>query len=48
VASVLPLASSLGLVHLPVLYWPILLLTLLPTQRLTQTVKVWLLWKKWI
>jgi len=43
-----PLASSLGLVHLPVLYWPILLLTLLAYAGLTQTVKVWLLWKRWI
>jgi Mg2+-importing ATPase len=43
-----PLASSLGLVHLPGLYWPILLATLLAYSCLTQSVKVWLLWKKWI
>jgi Mg2+-importing ATPase len=43
-----PLASSLGLVHLPGLYWPILLLTLLAYTGLTQSVKVWLLWRKWI
>ncbi|MGA1983749.1 MAG: magnesium-translocating P-type ATPase [Acidobacteriaceae bacterium] len=43
-----PLASSLGLVHLPGLYWPILLLTLLAYSGLTQLAKVWLLWKKWI
>jgi Mg2+-importing ATPase len=43
-----PLASSLGLVHLPGLYWPILLVTLLAYSCLTQSVKVWLLWKKWI
>jgi Mg2+-importing ATPase len=43
-----PLASSLGLVHLPGLYWPILLATLLAYTCLTQGVKVWLLWKKWI
>ena len=43
-----PLASSLGLVHLPRLYWPILLLTLLAYAGLTQSVKVWLLWRKWI
>ena len=43
-----PLASSLGLVHLPMLYWPILLATLLAYTCLTQGVKVWLLWKKWI
>jgi Mg2+-importing ATPase len=43
-----PLASSLGLVHLPGLYWPILLLTLFAYSGLTQSIKVWLLWKKWI
>jgi Mg2+-importing ATPase len=43
-----PLASSLGLTHLPALYWPILLLTLLAYVSLTQAIKVWLLRKKWI
>ena len=43
-----PLASSLGLVHLPGLYWPILLVTLLAYSCLAQTIKVWLLRKKWI
>jgi Mg2+-importing ATPase len=43
-----PLASSLGLVHLPGLYWPILLATLLAYSCLTQAIKVWLLWRKWI
>jgi P-type Mg2+ transporter len=43
-----PLASSLGLVHLPRLYWPILLLTLLGYVGLTQIIKVWLLRMKWI
>jgi Mg2+-importing ATPase len=43
-----PLASSLGLTHLPGLYWPILLLTLLAYTGLTQGVKVWLLKMKWI
>jgi Mg2+-importing ATPase len=43
-----PLGPSLGLVHLPGLYWPILLATLLAYSCLTQGVKVWLLWKKWI
>jgi Mg2+-importing ATPase len=43
-----PLASSLGLVHLPGLYWPILLATLLAYSGLTQAIKVGLLWKKWI
>jgi Mg2+-importing ATPase len=43
-----PLASALGLVHLPGLYWPILLATMLAYSCLTQGIKVWLLWKKWI
>jgi len=43
-----PLASSLGLVQLPPLYWPILMLTLLGYVILTQMIKVWLLRKKWI
>jgi Mg2+-importing ATPase len=43
-----PLAPSLGLTHLPGLYWPILLLTLLAYVSLTQAIKVWLLRKKWI
>src|SRR6202142_2666727 len=43
-----PLASSLGLVHLPGLYWPILLATLFAYSCLTQTIKVLLLWKTWI
>ena len=43
-----PLASSLGLVHLPGLYWPILLATLFAYSCLTQGIKVWLLQKKWI
>jgi hypothetical protein len=41
-----PLASSLGLVHLPHLYWPILIMTLLAYMRLTQTIKVWFARKK--
>jgi Mg2+-importing ATPase len=43
-----PLASLLGLVHLPGLYWPILLVTLLAYSCLTQSVKGWLLGRKWI
>jgi P-type Mg2+ transporter len=43
-----PLASALGLTHLPGLYWPILMLTLLAYVSLTQVIKVWLLRKKWI
>jgi Mg2+-importing ATPase len=43
-----PLAASLGLTHLPRMYWPILMLTLLGYVSLTQVIKVWLLRKKWI
>jgi Mg2+-importing ATPase len=43
-----PLASSLGLTHLPQMYWPILMLTLLSYVLLTQTMKVWLLRRRWI
>ena len=43
-----PLASSLGLVHLPGLYWPILVVTLFAYMALTQVIKVWLLRKRWI
>ncbi len=43
-----PLAPALGFTHLPRLYWPILLLTLLSYVALTQVIKVWLLRKRWI
>jgi len=43
-----PIAASLGFTELPRMYWPILLLTLLAYLGLTQTMKVWLLRKKWI
>jgi Mg2+-importing ATPase len=43
-----PAASALGFSHLPALYWPILLLTLLSYMLLTQGVKTWLLRRKWI
>ena len=43
-----PVASSLGLAHLPAMYWPILLLTLVAYTGLTQAVKIWLLRIKWI
>ena len=43
-----PLAPSLGLVQLPRLYWPILMLTLLGYVSFTQVIKAWLLRKKWI
>jgi P-type Mg2+ transporter len=43
-----PLATYLGFVPLPTLFWPLLLLTLLCYVALTQIVKVWLLRKSWI
>ena len=43
-----PLASSLGFTHLPNLYWPILVVTMLAYVVLTQGIKVWLLRRKWI
>jgi Mg2+-importing ATPase len=43
-----PIASALGFTHLPRLYWPILLVTLLGYVGLTQIIKVWLLRKQWI
>jgi Mg2+-importing ATPase len=43
-----PVASALGFTHLPPLYWPILMLTLLAYMGLTQTIKVLLLRKQWI
>jgi P-type Mg2+ transporter len=43
-----PLASALGFTHLPPLYWPILMLTLLGYVGLTQIIKVGLLRKQWI
>ena len=43
-----PLASALGFTHLPPMYWPILVLTLLGYMGLTQIIKVWLLRKHWI
>jgi Mg2+-importing ATPase len=39
---------SYACTHLPGLYWPILLLTLLGYMGLTQIIKVWLLRKRWI
>jgi Mg2+-importing ATPase len=43
-----PLGPSLGLTHLPRMYWPILILTMLAYMSLTQATKIWLLRKKWI
>ena len=43
-----PLATSLGFVPLPPLYWPLLLLTLICYVGLTQVVKTWLIRKSWV
>jgi Mg2+-importing ATPase len=43
-----PVASALGFTHLPRMYWPILMLTLLAYMGLTQIIKVWLLRMRWI
>jgi Mg2+-importing ATPase len=43
-----PLASALGLVALPPLYWPLLFATLLCYLGLTQVIKMWLAKKGWI
>ena len=43
-----PLASALGFTHLPGMFWPILMLTLLGYVGLTQSIKFWLLRKHWI
>jgi Mg2+-importing ATPase len=39
--TVSPLASTLGFITLPALYWPLLLITLVAYVALTQMVKVW-------
>ena len=43
-----PLAAALGFSHLPPLFWPILLLTLVAYVCLTQFIKAWLLRRRWI
>ncbi len=43
-----PVAQALGFVPLPLIYWPILLVTLLCYVVLTQAMKMWLLRKAWI
>ncbi len=43
-----PFGAALGLRPLPQLYWPLIILTLACYTFLTQTVKVWLLRRKWI
>jgi Mg2+-importing ATPase len=48
VAAVFPTGLFAGPHHLPRMYWPILMLTLLAYMGLTQGVKVWLLRMKWM
>ena len=43
-----PVATALGFTQLPLLYWPILFLTVLCYVVLTQVVKMWLIRKAWI
>jgi Mg2+-importing ATPase len=43
-----PVGPALGFTHLPWMYWPILLLTLLSYMMLTQVIKMWLLHRHWI
>jgi Mg2+-importing ATPase len=43
-----PLATALGFVPLPPLYWLLLLITLLCYVGLTQVIKVWLVRKSWV
>lgn len=43
-----PVGSYLGFTPLPPLYWPLLAITLLCYVLLAQTLKMWLLQKKWI
>jgi Mg2+-importing ATPase len=43
-----PLATPLGFVPLPPLYWLILLATLLCYVGLTQLIKTWLIRKSWV
>ncbi len=43
-----PVASALGFTPLPLLYWPILLETLLCHVVLTQAVKMWPIRKAWV
>lgn len=43
-----PAAPALGFTHLPHLYWPILMLTLLAYMCVTQLAKVWLLSREWL
>jgi len=43
-----PIGPALGFQPLPQFYWPLIVLTLLCYTVLTQTVKGWLLRRRWI
>ena len=43
-----PFAAALGFVALPLLYWPVLLITSLAYVMLTQVVKMWLIRTAWL
>jgi P-type Mg2+ transporter len=43
-----PIGPWMGLVPLPIRYWPLLLITLISYVVLTQGVKVWLIRRNWI
>jgi Mg2+-importing ATPase len=43
-----PIGVWLGFVPLPILYWPLLFITLLLYVVLTQVAKMWLVRKLWI
>ena len=43
-----PIGPSLGFTTLPLLYWPLLALTLLAYMVLTQAVKTWLIRRAWV
>ncbi|HUK41152.1 MAG TPA: cation transporting ATPase C-terminal domain-containing protein [Candidatus Acidoferrales bacterium] len=43
-----PVASALGFVPLPALFWPLLLATLVCYVGLTQLIKMWLIRKAWV
>ena len=43
-----PVASALGFVPLPALFWPLLLVTLVCYVGLTQLIKMWLIRKAWV
>ncbi|MGB9712143.1 MAG: magnesium-translocating P-type ATPase [Dissulfurimicrobium hydrothermale] len=43
-----PIAGTLGFVRPPLMYWPLVVLTLVCYMVLTQIVKVWLMRKRWI